>query len=368
MGSFDEVVIFKHLRSMNALKENIYAGRRIGPEEALDLFRWPIIELGMAADFRRRLTAPGGKVGFIIDRIVNFTNVCQASCAFCAFHARAGQIEAYELTLDEILAKVEELAAIGGTQVMLQGGLHPRHTLDTYIDMVRAVKNRFPEICLHSFSPAELVYIARRSGVSIDEAVHSLKDAGLDSVPGASDLLVDRIRNRVSPKKITRDDWCQVMDALCRHGLKSSATMTYGMGETLAERISHLEVVRAVQDRTGILRAFIPWSFSPTHTRLEEIPPATGMDYVRIVAISRIFLDNVTHIQAGWLTEGMKLAQIALTMGANDMGGVLTEEVVVKAAGVINRTNMAELIDVIRDAGRIPVQRDSNYREIRTFA
>jgi len=353
---------------MNISKEKIYAGRRINPEEALDLFHWPVIELGMAADFRRRLVAPGDKVGFIIDRIVNFTNVCQASCAFCAFHARAGRIEPYELTLDEILAKVEELAAIGGTQVMLQGGLHPRHTLKTYLAMVRAVKSRFPEICLHSFSPAELMYIARRSGVTLDEAVESLKDAGLDSVPGASDLLVDRIRNRVSPKKITRDEWGGVMDALCRHGLKSSATMTYGMGETLAERIAHLGVVRAVQDRTGILRAFIPWSFSPAHTRLEDVPPATGMDYLRIVAISRIFLDNVTHLQAGWLTEGMKLAQIALTMGADDMGGVLTEEVVVKATGVGNRTNTAEIIDVISDAGRIPVQRDSDYREIRTFA
>lgn len=353
---------------MNALKEKIYAGKRIGPEEALDLFRWPLIELGMAADFRRRLVAPGGKVGFIIDRIVNFTNVCEASCAFCAFHARAGRIEPYELTLDEILAKVAELAAGGGTQVMLQGGLHPRHTLNTYIAMVRAVKDRFPEIVLHSFSPAELVYIARRSGMTLDEALQSLKDAGLDSVPGASDLLVDRIRERVSPKKITRDEWCAVMDALSRHGLKSSATMTYGMGETPAERIAHLEVVRAVQDRTGILRAFIPWSFSPTHTRLEELLPATGMDYLKIVAISRIFLDNVIHIQAGWLTEGMKLAQIALTMGANDMGGVLTEEVVVKATGVGIRTSTAEIIDVIRDAGRIPVQRDSDYREIRTFA
>jgi cyclic dehypoxanthinyl futalosine synthase len=167
---------------------------------------------------------------------------------------------------------------------------------------------------------------------------------------------------------MTKDEWCGVMDVLCRHGLKSSATMTYGMGETLAERIAHLEVVRAVQDRTGILRAFIPWSFSPAHTRMEELPPATGMDYLRIVAISRIFLDNVTYIQAGWLTEGMKMAQIALTMGANDMGGVLTEEVVVKATGIKNRTNMAELIDIIREAGRIPIQRDSDYREIRMFA
>jgi len=353
---------------MNDLKERIYAGRRIGAAEAPELFRWPLIELGMAADFRRRLVAPGDRVGFIIDRIVNFTNVCEASCAFCAFHARAGRIEPYELALAEILAKVGELAAAGGTQVMLQGGLHPRHTLDTYAAMVRAVKERFPGIVLHSFSPAELLYVARRSGATLDAAIKTLKDAGLDSVPGASDLLVDRIRARVSPKKITRDEWRAVMEALARHGLKSSATMTYGMGETLAERIDHLETVRSVQDATGIVRAFIPWSFSPAHTLLEDIPPATGMDYLRVVAVSRIYLDNVVHIQAGWLTEGMKLAQIALAMGANDMGGVLTEEVVVKATGAGNRTDAAEIVDVIRDAGRIPVQRDSDYRKIRTFA
>ncbi|MEW6333916.1 MAG: CofH family radical SAM protein, partial [Thermodesulfobacteriota bacterium] len=311
---------------MNALKKKIYEGQRISAAEALDLFRWPIIELGMAADFRRGLVRPGDKVGFIIDRIVNFTNICEASCAFCAFHARAGRVEPYELSLDEILEKVEALALAGGSQVMLQGGLHPQHTLDTFLTMVRAVKKRFPAIALHSFSPAELIHITRRTGITLDEALQNLREAGLDSVPGASDLLVDRIRDRISPNKPSRDDWCRVMDALGRHGLKSSATMTYGMGETPADRIHHLETVRAVQDRTGIVRAFIPWSFSPGHTLLADVPPATGIDYLRVVAVSRIFLDNVIHLQAGWLTEGMKLAQIALTMGADDMGGVLTEE------------------------------------------
>ncbi|HYA15325.1 MAG TPA: CofH family radical SAM protein [Syntrophales bacterium] len=350
-----------------SFKEKIYAGERVTCEEAVGLFSWDIIELGMAADARTKLAFPGDKVGFIIDRIINFTNVCEASCAFCAFHARAGQIEPYELSLDDILLKVEELAAVGGTQVMLQGGLHPHHTLDTYISMVKSVKKRFPDIYLHSFSPAELVHIARMSGLTLNEVVQELKTAGLDSVPGASDILVDRIRSQVSPRKVTKGEWCEVMNTLARHGLKSSATMTYGMGETPEERVAHLEVIRAVQDETGILRAFIPWSFSPARTRMEDVPPATGIDYLKIVAISRIFLDNITFIQAGWLTEGMKLAQIALTMGANDMGGVLTEEVVVKATGIETRTNMSELIDVIRDAGRIPIQRDSDYREIRIF-
>lgn len=352
---------------MNHLKEKIYGRKRISSEETAGLFSWNIIDLGMAADFRTRLASPGDKVGFIIDRIINFTNICAASCAFCAFHARAGQIDPYELSLDDILQKVEELTAMGGTQVMLQGGLHPDYTLDFYTNMVEAVKKRFPDVYLHSFSPAELVHIARRNNINLNEVVQSLKMAGLDSVPGASDILVDRVRNVVSPRKLTREEWCEVMDTLAYHGLKSSATMTYGMGETLEERIAHLEVIRDVQDRTGIIRAFIPWSFSPARTRMENMQPATGIDYLRIVAISRIFLDNITFIQAGWLTEGMKLAQVALAMGANDMGGVLTEEVVVKATGIKTRTNIVELIDVIKDAGRIPVQRDSEYHEIRTF-
>ena len=349
------------------LEEKIYNGTRISKEEAVSLFSWNIPELGMAADFRRNLISPGDTVGFIVDRIINFTNICEASCEFCAFHALAGRVEPYELTLDDILARVEELAAIGGTQVMLQGGLNPRYTIDDYAQMVGTIKHRFPDIIIHSFSPAELLYVARRSGLSLDEVVKKLKNAGLDSVPGASDLLVDRIRSRVSPRKHTTAQWLEVIDALRRHNLKSSATMTYGMGETLKERVEHLEVVRDAQDRTGILRAFIPWSFSPGHTRMDNINAATGIEYQKIVAVSRIFLDNIVNIQAGWLTEGLKLAQIALAMGANDMGGVLMEEAVVKATGVKTMTNMAELADVIKNTGKVPVQRDSDYKAIKVF-
>jgi cyclic dehypoxanthinyl futalosine synthase len=353
--------------SRGGLKRKILEGDRITPQEALDLFAWDLIELGQVADARRAAASPEEHVGFIIDRIINFTNVCEAACEFCAFHARAGLIDAYELSEDDICQKVDALVAAGGTQVMLQGGLHPGHTLDTYIHLVRTVKDRFPEVYLHSFSPAELVHISRKSALSLDSVVSALKSAGLDSVPGASDLLVDRIRSQVSPRKLTRDEWCDVMHALHRNGMKSSATMTYGMGETLDERVEHLNVIRGVQDDTGILRAFIPWSFSPRRTRMEDVPPATGIEYLKIVAVSRIFLDNVTHIQAGWLTEGLKLAQLALAMGADDMGGVLMEEVVVKATGIETRTNMAELIAIIRNAGRTPAQRDSDYRVIRAY-
>ncbi len=345
----------------------IYSGERITPKEALELFSWDLIDLGMAGDMRRRTVFPGKEVGFIIDRIINFTNICQAACAFCAFHARANLIQPYELTMDEICEKVEELVSAGGTQVMLQGGLHPDYGIDRYVEMVKSVKKRFPDIYLHSFSPAEIVQLSQKSTLPVDDVVKALKEAGLDSVPGASDLLVDSIRKRVSPKKITKDEWCEVINALWRNQMKSSATMTYGMGETLEHKIEHFKVIRDMQDRTRILRAFIPWSFSPYRTRMENILPATGIEYLKVVAISRIFLDNITHIQAGWLTEGLKLAQIALTMGANDMGGVLMEEVVVKATGIRTRTNSRELIEIIKNAGKIPVQRDSRYRVIRRF-
>ncbi len=347
------------------LYHKIYENERITPQEALTLFSWDLIELGKAGDMRRQAVFPKEEVGFIIDRIINFTNICEAACRFCAFHARANLISSYELTLEDIFQKIEELIAAGGTQVMLQGGLHPEYILSTYVEMVSKVKNRFPEIILHSFSPAEIVHISKKSDMTIDHVVKELKQAGLDSVPGASDLLVDRIRKQVSPKKISVDQWCAVIRALADNRMKSSATMTYGMGETDEEKIEHLRVVRDVQDQTGVIRAFIPWSFSPARTSMENLLPATGIDYLKIVAVARIFLDNIVFFQAGWLTEGLKLAQIALTMGANDMGGVLMEEVVVKATGIKTKTNRSELIHIIKNTGKTPVQRDSMYRVIR---
>lgn len=351
----------------NRLKEKIYQGQRISSEDASALFLWDLHDLALAADMRRKVVFPKEEVGFILDRIINFTNICEAGCAFCAFHAKADRVEPFELGLDEIFDRIESLIKAGGTQVMLQGGLHPHYTLDTYVELVCNVKKRFPEIYLHSFSPAELVHASRKSSVTLDEVVSSLKNAGLDSVPGASDLLVDRIRQKASPKKLTVSEWVKTMEALHRGGLKSSATMTYGMGETDREEIEHLAVIRDLQDRTGMIRAFIPWSFSPSRTRMSHIPPATGIRYLKIVAIARIFLDNIVHIQAGWLTEGLKPAQIALSMGATDMGGVLTEELVVKATGIETRTTRDELIDIIKNAGKIPVQRDSEYQVIQRY-
>ena len=351
----------------NYLKTKIESGERISPEEALTLFSWDLIELGKLGDLRRRLIFPEEQAGFIIDRIINYSNICEACCAFCAYHAKANRVPSYELTNEEIIEKVELLKAAGGTQIMLQGGLHPNYRLDRYIEMIELVRTTFPEVFIHSFSPSELVHISRKEGIDISTLLGKFKDAGLDSMPGASDILVDHIRERVSPKKIKTKEWCEVMEALAHYGMMSSATMTYGMGESLEDRIEHLKVVRDTQDKTGVIRAFIPWSFSPASTQIEDIMPATGIEYLKMVAIGRIFLDNVTYIQAGWLTEGMKLAQIALAMGANDMGGVLMEEVVVKATGIETKTNMDEMIKIIRNEGKKPVLRDSQYKVIRKY-
>jgi len=352
----------------DTLAKKIYYGERISQKEALSLFDWDLIELGLAADFRRKLIDPENRVAFIIDRIINYTNLCEAKCDFCAFHARGNVINKFTLSLDDILQKTGELHEIGGSQVMLQGGLHPEYKIDYYEEMISEVKKAFPEIKIHSLSPSELVHISGKSGLTVEETIERLLNAGLDSVPGASDLLVDRIRKTVSPKKIDTATWLSTMETMSKYNIKSSATMTYGMGETLAERVEHLMVVRNLQDETGMIRAFIPWSFSPKMTKLDHITQATGVDYLKTVAVSRIVLDNVKYFQAGWLTEGMKIAQVSLSMGVNDMGGVLMEETVVKATGITENTNAAEMIETIRDTGKIPVRRDSSYTEIERYA
>ncbi|MCK5801811.1 MAG: CofH family radical SAM protein [Lentisphaeria bacterium] len=346
------------------LLDNIYAGERVSAADAVRLFELNLTELGAVADFRRRQAVPDERVGYIVDRIVNYSNRCVACCEFCAFHADAGMIAPYDLSFEEIIEKIGELVVGGGTQVMLQGGLHPDHPLDWYLDLLRCVKTSFPHIWLHSFSPAEIVHIAILEGMSHGEVIGRMKTAGLDSVPGASDLLVDSVRRRVSPRKCTRGQWREVMLALRDADMVSSATMTYGLDETLEERVEHLCFVRTVQDETGILQAFIPWSFSPANTRMCEVAPAGGVDYLKTVAVARIVLDNVDHIQAGWLTEGPELAQLALCMGANDMGGVLTEELVVQAAGIHTRLTAADMEDLIQNAGKIPMRRDSRYQEL----
>lgn len=356
------------MNEQTRLVQKIYSGSRITPEEALLLFDLPLPVLGAAADARRAMRFSENTAGFIIDRIINFTNICSCRCAFCAFHAEAGQIKPYTLPIEAILTKAEELAAAHGTQIMLQGGLNPHYGLAEYAEMTSALHTRFPLLHLHSFSPAEIVFLSRKEKRHISDILTVLKNAGLASLPGASDLLVARIRTGVSPDKLSVDEWCDVIRAAADCGLTSSATMTYGMGETLAERIEHLRVVRTIQDETGIINAFIPWSFSPCNTKLSHIPRAGTTEYLKIVAAARIFLDNVPHLQAGWLTEGLAAAQCALAFGADDMGGVLTEELVVKASGGQHSACADDFISIIKNAGKIPVQRDTLYREVKRFA
>lgn len=361
LGAKDGLTAAQHV-----LVDAIQAGERIGRDLALALFDLPLPLLGFLGDVRRRRVVPGEQVGYIVDRIINYTNRCAAKCAFCAFHAEAGTVPEYDLDVATILGKIDELVAVGGTQVMLQGGLHPEHDLCWYLDLIRTVKAQFPMIHLHSFSPAEVVHIAGREGMAYGALIGMMQDAGLDSIPGASDLLVDSVRQRVSPKKCSRDEWAAVIREIAAKGMFSSATMTYGMGESVADRIDHLLFVRQIQDETnGVFQAFIPWSFAPKNTQLTDIAPAGGMAYLKMVAISRLVLDNVVHLQAGWLTEGLELAQLALSMGADDMGGVLTEELVVKAAGGHNQVTVAVLEDLIRNAGKEPIRRNSRYRPIR---
>lgn len=244
---------------MASINQKVETGQRISAEEAIQLFDLDLITLGQLADISRKHHFPGETVGFIIDRIINYTNKCEANCAFCAFHANAATIKPYELTLDEIMTKVDELVEAGGSQVMLQGGLHPKNTLDKFLEMVKTVKGKYPDLFLHSFSPSEIVHVSKKESVPVPKIIEQLKYAGLDSIPGASDLLVQRVRDKVSPNKATVHEWQDVIQAIADAGMKSSATMTYGMGETNRERIEHLEIIRITQDKTGaIRRAKIP--------------------------------------------------------------------------------------------------------------
>lgn len=342
-------------------------GRRLSAEESVTLLEHAeLSELGAAANRRRHAQVPGHRGTFVIDLNLNLTNVCEVGCRFCAFHVPPGSDRAFTLTADEVTEKVRQAVGQGATQVLVQGGLNPELGLAYYEELLSAVKRRV-DVCLHSLSPAEVHYLARRSGLPVRAALERLKAAGLDSLPGGgAEILVDAVRQRVSPRKISADDWFGVMETAHGLGMKTTATMVYGLGETAAQRVEHLLRVRDLQDRTGGFTAFIPWSFSPQRTQL-EIQPATGPDYLRMVALSRLVLDNVPHIQAGWVTEGPDLAQLALAFGADDWGGVLMEEQVVRATGTAYAVNLGRVTDLIAEAGLTPVQRTTQYQPLRTW-
>ncbi len=341
------------------------SGARISEEEALALLESrELLKVGRAAAAARQRLVPGGDITFVIDRNINYTNFCITGCDFCAFHRPLGSDEGYLLSREEIFAKIDETVELGGTGIMMQGGLHPELGIDYYEELFGAIKERY-DITIHSLSPPEIYHIAKVSRLPLDEAVARLRDAGLDSLPGGgAEILVNGVRRRLSPKKIDADTWLSVMRAAHEAGLKSTATMMFGSVETLADRVEHLRRVRELQDETGGFRAFIPWTFQETNTELEGTASSSGIDYLMTLAVSRIYLDNVPSIQASWVTQGLKVAQVSLMFGANDMGSTMIEENVVAAAGVSYRVGKDELVAAIRAAGRRPVQRDHAYNEI----
>jgi cyclic dehypoxanthinyl futalosine synthase len=303
-------------------------------------------------------------VTYQIDRNINYTNFCTEYCSFCAFYRPLGSKEGYVLPLETIYQKIDEMLALGGTGVLLQGGLNPDLPLDYYENLLRSIKARYPQVHLHCFSAPEVLCIAEVSGLTLRDTMARLVAAGLDSIPGGgAEILDDEVRRRISRLKCTSDEWVDVHRTAHALGLRTTATMMFGCGEELRHRVNHLERLRRIQEETGGFTAFIPWMFAPENTALgKKVAQTTAVDYLKTLAVSRLYLDNIDHIQSSWLTPGIKVCQIGLQFGADDVGSILIEENVVYAAGVRNRTNEAELRRMISDAGYIPVQRDTLYR------
>jgi cyclic dehypoxanthinyl futalosine synthase len=349
-----------HMKT-DKLISKVTAGKRLNADEGLTLFRQAdLLTFGELANSIRKRLHPERLVTFVVDRNINYTNVCVNKCAFCAFYREAGSPEAYILSNDEIFRKIEETIAQGGTQILMQGGVHPDLGIEYFEDLFSAIKSRFT-IQIHSLSPAEITYIAKKSAISVTDALIRLKASGLDSIPGGgAEILVDRVRKKVSPNKIRWRQWADVMTAAHQLGMPSTATMMFGSVETDKEIIEHLVRLRDIQDETGGFTAFIPWTYQPGNTKLGG-KSATAVEYLKVLALSRIMLDNFDNVQASWVTQGAKIAQIALEFGANDFGSTMIEENVVAAAGVTFRMTKQEIVNLIKDAGYRPAQRDTTY-------
>jgi cyclic dehypoxanthinyl futalosine synthase len=304
------------------------------------------------------------KVTYISDRNINYTNICVSGCRFCAFRIAPGAEGGYILSDEEIHKKIDEAEKAGATQILLQGGMHPDLKISYYEEMISNIKKNF-NIHLHAFSPPEIIHIGKVSDLTIIEILNKLQNAGLDSIPGGgAEILSDEIRKQVSPHKCTSDEWIEVMKQAHSLGMRTTATMMFGMGEKIEHRIEHLERIRSLQDQTGGFTAFIPWTFQPYNTKLSHVEPASAVEYLKMLALSRIFLDNFENIQASWVTQGEKIGQLALFFGANDMGGTMMEENVVRAAGCENRLPEKRLREIIEKAGFIPKKRNTLYQVI----
>ncbi len=355
--------------SLDELLQRVWDGQRINAAEALRLYRLPLEELGALADRRRQLARASAYEGrgnqivtYIVDRNVNYTNVCNVYCKFCAFYRVEGDDDAYVITHEEMDRKIEETVALGGTQILMQGGHHPKLTLQWYLDLLSHIKAKFPQVNIHGFSPSEFIHFREVFNLPLEEIISQFVKAGLGSIPGGGgEILVDRVRKRVSPLKAMSDDWLSVMDVAHRLGLSSTATMMFGHVETVEDRIEHLERVRAQQDKTKGFTAFIAWTFQAEHTKLKA-PTVGAHEYLRTQALSRIYLDNFPSIQSSWVTQGPDIGQVALKYGANDLGSIMIEENVVSQAGATFRMGVADMQRLIRDLGYEPHQRDNWYR------
>jgi cyclic dehypoxanthinyl futalosine synthase len=341
-------------------------GGRLSPDDALLVYTdAPLHALGEAADAVRRRRYPDNIATYIIDRNINYTNVCVTACKFCAFYRAPKHAEGWTHSDAEILRRCGEAVELGATQIMFQGGHSPDLGIEWYERIFGAIKREYPSLVLHSLGGSEVVHISRTSGLDFETVIRRLNAAGLDSFAGAgAEILVKRPRTAIAPLKESGETWLEVMETAHRLGVESTATFMMGTGETNAERIEHLRMIRDVQDRTGGFRSFIPWTYQPENNHLRGRSQATSLEYLRMIATARLFFDNINHLQGSWLTTGKDIGQLTLHFGADDLGSVMLEENVVSSAGARHRSNRTELIDLIRGAGRIPAQRDTLYRHI----
>ena len=338
--------------------DKVLDGERIDSEDAMELYRLPLNELGQLADRRRQMAkahAFGGRgneiVTYIVDRNINYTNVCNVYCKFCAFYRTEKDLDHYVLSQEQIDQKIDELVAIGGIQILMQGGHHPKLGIDYYLDLLHHIREKYPQINIHAFSPPEFNHFSEVFRMPMREVIQRFKDAGLGSIPGGGgEILVDRVRNRISPLKCNSDQWLEVMRIAHELGLSSSATMMFGHVETVEERIEHLERIRELQDQTDGFTAFICWTFQPENVVLKATPVGS-VEYLRTQAIARIYLDNIENLQSSWVTQGPRIGQIALRYGANDFGSVMMEENVVSQAGTSFRITREEIERLIAEAG-----------------
>ena len=355
--------------NQDELTEKVLAGERISTDQALVLYRWPLEELGALANARRDLAKAKSYAGrgneivtYIVDRNINYTNVCNVYCKFCAFYRTEKDEDHYVLSFEQIDQKLDELSSVGGVQILMQGGHHPKLPFQWYIDLLHHIREKYPHINIHGFSPPEFQHFAATFRMPISEVISQFRKAGLGSIPGGGgEILVDRVRKKISPLKINSDQWLEVMQIAHELGLKSSATMMFGHVESIEERVEHLRRIRDQQDRSGGFTAFICWTFQPQHTVLKVKQPTGVGEYLRTQALARIFLDNIDNIQSSWVTQGPEIGQIALRYGANDFGSVMMEENVVSSAGTTFRLDAGQIESLIRDAGYEPRRRNNWY-------